>query len=112
MAKEDKQKIALIESYIRKNLDKNITITELSTIAGLNTSKLKQDFKSIYCSTIFKYITDLKMQKAKSLIQDKKLPIAQASFEVGYKNPQHFTVAFKKKFGVLPKDISKSKIIF
>lgn len=86
-----------------------MTYIILSTIAGLNTSKLKQDFKSIYATTIFKYITNLKMQKAKSLILDKNLSISQASFEVGYKNPQHFTVAFKKKFGILPKDISKSK---
>lgn len=110
--KADKQKITLLESYIRKNLDKNITISELSTIAGLNTSKLKQSFKSMYSTTIFKYITDLKMQKAIVLIRNKQLPIAQVAFEVGYKNPQHFTVAFKKKFGVLPKDVCKSKIIF
>lgn len=91
-----------VKTYLDLNFKKNTTITMLAALAGCNTSKLKRNFKLLYGSTIFKYITSLRVQKAKELILDKNYTVAQASYEVGYKNPQHFTVAFKKKLGYLP----------
>ncbi|UZH54101.1 helix-turn-helix transcriptional regulator [Salinimicrobium tongyeongense] len=98
--------IVRVEEHIRKNFSKNLTITELAPIAGLNTSKLKQCFKKVHSTTIFKYITGLRMEKAKDLITHEKLSVSEASYEVGYKNPQHFTVAFKKYYGFLPSSLN------
>ncbi|MDY0780986.1 AraC family transcriptional regulator [Tenacibaculum sp. IB213877] len=102
ISKDEIKKIKLVENYIKANYKKKITIPELATIGGLNTTKLKYNFKHIYATTIFKYITHLRMEKAKSLIIHQNYSISQASLEVGYKNPQHFTVAFKKLYGYLP----------
>jgi AraC-like DNA-binding protein len=42
------------------------------------------------------------MQHAKMLIQDEKLNINIVAGKVGYKNPNHFSSAFKKQFGMAP----------
>ncbi|WP_299251590.1 AraC family transcriptional regulator [uncultured Cytophaga sp.] len=105
------EQLIYVERYIQENYNRTITISQLALIAGLNTSKLKQDFKAMYSTTIFKYITDLRMEKAKQNLIDGRGNITEISFEVGYKNPQHFTVAFKKKFGILPKDIQNKGVI-
>lgn len=96
-----------VASYIQKNLNKKITINLLSEIIGVNTTTLKQDFKIVFATTIFKYMTKLRMEKSKILIVDKKYSIAQASAEVGYQNPQHFTTAFKKLYGYTPKELKQ-----
>ncbi|MCK0147876.1 AraC family transcriptional regulator [Arenibacter sp. F26102] len=98
----DYEAIEKVDSYIIRNLKEKLTIKELSEIAGFNTTKLKSCFKKMHQTTIFKYITRLRMEKAKKLILTDNLSIAQASYEVGYSNPQHFTVAFKKTMGYLP----------
>ncbi|WP_424493221.1 helix-turn-helix transcriptional regulator [Salinimicrobium sp. GXAS 041] len=98
--------ILRVEKYIRKNYRENITIAGLAPIAGLNTSKLKQSFKKVYSTTIFKYITKIRMEKAKEFIKNEGMSISEASYQVGYKNPQHFTVAFKKYYGFLPSFLS------
>lgn len=103
LPEEDYDKILKVETYIQHNLSQAKTIAELALLAGMNTSKLKTDFKKVFGTTIFKYITDLRMKKAVKLILEDKYTIARASAEVGYKNPQHFTVAYKKKYGCLPK---------
>ncbi|WP_209272316.1 helix-turn-helix domain-containing protein [Wenyingzhuangia aestuarii] len=110
----DKVNLKEVEKHIRLNLKKELTIPELSLLAGMNTSKLKKSFKQLYGTTIFKYITSLRIEKAKELIQKEKYTIAQASYEVGYKNPQHFTVAFKKMLGYLPSQLKKhtSQILY
>ena len=102
-----KEALQSVENYIKLNLKKELNITELSVLAGMNTSKFKKSFKQLYGTTVFKYITSLRIEKAKTLIQQKSYTISQASYEVGYKNAQHFTVAFKKKLGYLPSEFKK-----
>lgn len=105
VSKDDYSSILKTDAYIKNNLKKTLTITTLSNIAGLNTSKLKREFKLVFGTTIFKYITELRMAKAKDLIANRGFTVSEASYEVGYKNPQHFTAAFKRMFGYLPKNI-------
>ncbi|WP_378184702.1 helix-turn-helix domain-containing protein [Aquimarina sp. W85] len=99
---EDKERLIRIEDYIRTHLKEDLTIEKLSQLAGFNTSKFKTVFKQIYGVPVFRYITSLRIEKATELILKHEYTIAQASYEVGYKNPQHFTVAFKKQLGYLP----------
>ncbi|MDO6853540.1 AraC family transcriptional regulator [Cellulophaga lytica] len=107
IAEQDYLALVKVEAYCNQNLKKKLTINHLSLIAGFNTTKLKRDFKKVYKTTIFKHITQLRMQKAKELIQEKGLSIAEVSYEVGYSNPQHFTAAFKKTIGYLPSKLIK-----
>ncbi|MCC9041578.1 helix-turn-helix domain-containing protein [Myroides sp. M-43] len=44
----------------------------------------------------------MKSKRAKRLLLDHKWYVGEVSEHLGYKNPQHFTVAFKKYYGVLP----------
>ncbi|MCL5245175.1 AraC family transcriptional regulator [Cellulophaga sp. 20_2_10] len=107
MPEADYAAIVKVEEYCRLNLKQKLTINTLSQIAGFNTTKLKRDFKKIYKTTIFKYITQLRMENAKQLILEKGYSIAEVSYEVGYSNPQHFTTAFKKTMGYLPSQLIK-----
>ncbi|QOD60035.1 helix-turn-helix transcriptional regulator [Polaribacter haliotis] len=104
---EDRENLIKTEQYIQANLKEELSIDKLSIMAGFNTSKFKSGFKEIYGLPVFKYITSLRIEKAIQLISNQNYTIAQASYEVGYKNPQHFTVAFKKKMGFLPSQLIK-----
>jgi YesN/AraC family two-component response regulator len=42
------------------------------------------------------------MEYAKKLLEKEGLQVKEVAPILGYKNPHHFTVAFKKKFGVNP----------
>ncbi|MBP1840530.1 helix-turn-helix domain-containing protein [Formosa algae] len=100
--KEDHLKILHAESIISKNLKNPPSILELSHLTGINQFKLKQNFKLIFGKPIFTYVTELRMVKAKKLISEQGYTIAETAYEIGYKNPQHFTAAFKKKYNYLP----------
>ncbi|MCK0160956.1 helix-turn-helix domain-containing protein [Allomuricauda sp. F6463D] len=107
LSKSDLTSLHLVEKYIKSNLNRTLTIEELATKASFNTSKLKRDFKRLHGTTVFKYITQLRMEKAHSLISNDGFTIAQAAYEVGYLNPQHFTKAFKRTLGYLPSTLKK-----
>ncbi|MRH99029.1 helix-turn-helix domain-containing protein [Kriegella sp. EG-1] len=94
-----------VEAHIRNNLKAPLKILDLAEIAGFNATKLKRDFKKVYGVPVYKYITALRMEFAKSLIIQENATIAQAAYEVGYSNPQHFTTAFKRTMGYLPSEL-------
>ena len=104
------EKIVSIGHHIEQNLDKTLTIPELASFFGTNTTKLKQHFKTVFQTNIFKYITDVRMKHAVSLIKANEFSIAEVSQRVGYKNPQHFTAAFKKNMDIFPANCSKTSL--
>ncbi|WP_256441273.1 helix-turn-helix transcriptional regulator [Chitinophaga sp. HK235] len=77
----------------------------LRIIPDRNDFKLKKGFKEMFGNTVFGYMNQVRMEKAKLLLLEGKNSIADISFTVGYKNPQHFTAAFKKHFGYLPSEL-------
>ncbi len=98
----DRERIYYVRELIERNIQEPCSILELAEKAGINDFKLKKGFKEIFSTTVFGYMTDVRMEKARNLLVEGKQSIADISFEIGYKNPQHFTAAFKRKFGYLP----------
>jgi AraC-like DNA-binding protein len=90
------------KELIKKNLATPLSLHELSKQLNTNECSLKKYFKATFGQTVFGYVQELKMNEAKSLICDYKMPVYQVADRVGYKNPQHFTAAFKKHFGYVP----------
>lgn len=99
---EEEEKIRAIKNYINSYYQQPLTLQKLSKKFGTNEFALKKGFKSVMGTTVFSYIMDLRMSKAKELLLDHKLPVSEVSEIIGYKNPQHFSTAFKKRFGVAP----------
>jgi AraC-like DNA-binding protein len=91
--------------YIEQNFHTPCSIIDLARKVGINQMKLKNGFKKLFGTTVFGYVSDLKMEKAKQLILDEKLYIGEVSDRIGYKHPHHFSAAFKRKYGLLPSDL-------
>lgn len=81
------------------------TIIELSKQITLNEFKLKRGFKAYYGTTIYGYVTRLRMEEARRLIIDEKRSVGQVATAVGFNHQSHLTDAFKRYFGILPSEI-------
>lgn len=88
--------------FLEENYSNPPTIKNLAKMVGINEYKLKNGFKSVFKSTIHQYVVVLRMKKANELIKARYLQIGEIAQELGYKNPSHFSAAFKKYFGFLP----------
>ncbi|CAG5072352.1 HTH-type transcriptional activator RhaR [Dyadobacter sp. CECT 9623] len=109
LKKTDVDKLHEIKELLLRNMYDPFSIEELSRLAGINRTKLQEGFRQLFGTTIFGYITDSRLDEAHKLLAENKFgaTIAEISAISGYKNPQHFTAAFKRKFGYLPKDLRK-----
>src|SRR5690606_10348472 len=68
--------------------------------------KLKKGFKEIFRCTIHTYTIKYRMEKAKQLMEGQQMQIREVATQLGYKNPSHFSAAFRKHFGILPTDMA------
>lgn len=102
------KKIYKVEAILQTNLHEQISIQQLARKVLLNQNVLKNEFKKLFDETIFNYAKKLRMEKAKNLLIHTQKPIYEVADMVGYKNPTHFTAAFKKFEKVTPKEFRKS----
>jgi AraC family transcriptional activator of pyochelin receptor len=109
LKKADIDKLNEVKELLLKNLNSPYSIDELARVAGINRTKLQDGFKDLFGTTIFGYITDIRLEDARRHIMDSghNKTIAEIATMSGYKNAQHFTAAFKRKYGYLPKELKK-----
>lgn len=97
------EKLETAKAYLNSNYTHPVTIKQLSKIVFLNELKLKKGFKEAFDTTIHQYVIELKMEKAKKLLQQ-KVKINEAALLLGYKSTSHFIFTFKKFYGITPKN--------
>ncbi|MNR50558.1 Regulatory protein PchR [compost metagenome] len=83
------------------------TISELSRLIGLNSTKLKKNFKELFGIPIYKYIHEERLNKAYELLSQTEKTVQEAAWEVGYESLSSFSNAFQKKFGSRPNEVKK-----
>ncbi|KGE14782.1 helix-turn-helix transcriptional regulator [Sphingobacterium deserti] len=96
------EKIIQAQQLIEKDLAKSFTISELAKAVGTNEQYLKKYFKQHLGKTIMHYTLEAKMLYAKKLIMSGDYRIADIARMTGYKHATHFSMSFKKFFGILP----------
>jgi len=98
----DKERIIYAREYLVQHLDMPPSLTALAKVAGINEYKLKKGFKELFGNTVFGYLADTRLELAKTDLLERKKSTSEIAFELGYCSVQHFSNAFKKKFGVSP----------
>ncbi|MEM9077546.1 MAG: AraC family transcriptional regulator [Bacteroidota bacterium] len=103
--KTEREKLYEAKEILSNNLDTPPSLNELSKIIGLNTFKLKKDFKELFGVPVFKYLQNERMNKAHHLIRSNEATVQEAAWHVGYDSLSSFSNAFTKKFGFRPSEI-------
>lgn len=93
-------------AYIDKNFSKDISLEEVASIVQMNPSYFSILFKEEVGLTYIKYITKIRIEKAKVMLKEGK-SVAEVSEEVGYFNHRYFSELFKKMTGLTPGQFKK-----
>lgn len=102
--KDDIERIMYARDYLVQHIDMPPTLSELARKTGINEYKLKRGFKEVFQTTVFGYLANYRLDAASEALRDNHKSISEIAYELGYSSPQHFSNAFKKKFGVSPRD--------
>lgn len=96
--------IQQVQKTIRERYSENLTINELAAEVYLTPTYLCLLFRQVTGTTINRYLTNVRMEKAKELLMDLSNKLYDVSYAVGYMNPSYFSRQFKKYVGCLPSE--------
>lgn len=98
----ERDKISLAMTIMGDNIDQPHTIRELSRKVAMNECYLKKGFKAITGKTIHEYQQHLRIDKARTLLQQQGMSVTDVANTLGYSSISHFSTAFKKVTGMKP----------
>jgi AraC-like DNA-binding protein len=98
----EREKVFSAQHFIEQNIDRNFTIKELSRKVAMNECYLKKGFKALTGKAIHEYQQELRITKAKELLQQKGWSVSDVANSLGYSSISHFSTAFKKATGMKP----------
>jgi len=102
LSTQDTHSLSKVEQHLCLHYKKEFPgIEKLSRISAMSPTSLKTKFKKYYGETLFGYYQKNKLEHARKLL-DNKVPVKVVATEIGYSNPSHFTLAFKKEYGFSP----------
>ncbi len=100
---KDIKQLFLVAAVLRNPTPQNLpTIADLAKQAGMGKTKFKQIFKQVFGSAPKQYHQKIKMEYAKTALQQQQKTSTELAYELGYADPSKFTRAFKNHFGSTP----------
>ena len=95
--------INIIE-YIKTNYSNpKLTVEEIADSVFITPNYMNTVFKKKFGTTVWQYITNFRINKAKELLSDSNIRLNDISKLVGYSDPGYFSKAFKKNTQMTPK---------
>ena len=89
-------------------MTRNPGITELSAAVGMNVDHFSRMFKRSTGLAPHQYLGNIRLERAKRLLAEGRVPIIEIAYEIGYANPSQFSAFFRKRTGLSPSEFRRS----
>lgn len=96
-----------LRNFLHKYSNASHTLKDLARHINSNETYIKNNFKMVFGLSVFQYLNQVRMQKAQQLLSSSGISVSEVAEIVGYTHATHFTAAFKKYFGFLPKEVRR-----
>jgi len=95
------------QEFIRTNYKKKIKLEDISKVVYLSPYYLSHIFKKETGYTLFQFLTNVRIEEAKRLLETTRWSATRISFEIGCTDQSYFCKVFKKKAGISPYEYRK-----
>ncbi|MCI8401636.1 MAG: helix-turn-helix transcriptional regulator [Lachnospiraceae bacterium] len=101
--KDSKKVVRKVIDFIENNLEKEISLDNISKNIGYSKFHLNRIFTEYTGVTIYKYLQNRRLTLAAEKLVKTNMPIIQIAYEAGYDTQQSFSFAFKQVYLYPPK---------
>ena len=103
----ERKKLFEAKEILANSLESPPSLSDLSRQIGLNSFKLKKNFKELFGVPVFKYLQNERLHKAHELLRSQEFSVQEAAWHVGYDSLSSFSNAFAKKYGFRPSEVRR-----
>lgn len=95
-------RIKFVTSFIRENYQRKLTLMEMASTVNLSPWRLCHLFREEMCTSPQRFLTRVRLEKARTLIATEFLTVKEVMNQVGISDASSFGRSFKAAFGVTP----------
>lgn len=92
------------KEYVRENYGEKLTLAAIASKIGISQGYLSSVFKKQTGGNLNDYINQMKIEKAKELLEKHEYMMYEISDMLGFENPYYFSKVFKKLTGITPSE--------
>jgi AraC-like DNA-binding protein len=104
------RRLLIVLMLVEENIQRQLVIRDLATAVNLSSGRLAHLFKSEVGISPQRYLNNIRMEKARELLENGVLSGKEIAAEVGIPNPSRFCRSFKARYGVTPKEYRKTHL--
>lgn len=97
--------VSRVDEYMQSNLQQQFTLAGIAAHFGLSERTLSRRYLTAKRQSVWKTLSEFRMKRSRSLIENTNLPIEEIARKCGIKDNMYFSKKFKKYFGVSPRQI-------
>ena len=101
--KDSKHAVSSARAFMWNNYARKLSLEEIASHAHLNPQYFSVLFKRETGESVVDYLTNLRIEQAKTLLKETLLPINELAQTVGYEDPDYFSRVFRKRCGISPR---------
>ena len=101
--------IETAKNYIKNNYHKDISLDDVSREVNISPYYFSKLFKETTGENFIEYLTNLRMDKAKELLETTECSMKEICVKTGYSDPNYFSRSFKKNVGVTPTEYKENR---
>lgn len=91
-----------------QNIAQPPSLETLAKLAGMSHAKLNRQFKSQYGQTVFEWLREYRLERAKTYLTNPDQAITNIALNCGFSSASHFTQTFKSHYGITPTKYRKN----
>ncbi len=105
VTRQEIERLYRARQILREQLAEPPSLDDLAQTLGTNQPRLSRGFRTLFGTTVFGFIRELRLQRARELLIRSALPVKSIALEVGYRNTSDLTRGIKERFGMTPTEI-------
>lgn len=100
--------IKTVIRYMNEHYKEPLNAAELASMSNYNESYFMKLFKQYTGKTLVKYVTELRLEKARHLLTHTSMSITEIALETGFNGSSYFIKKFQEHYGITPQKLRKS----
>ncbi len=104
----DRQEKDVLLDVMKNHFMKPLNVAHYARLSGRSLSTFKREFTGTFGLPPGAWLRKQRLTRAYFLLMHREYTVTEACFESGYQNLSHFIQAFKREFGITPKQLTKN----